>query len=395
MSYEGRTYSVVSLREGGFARAETMTDTTDIPSERDQNVSRQRARAAGLRLPGQPGPLNAITDVSGVEVGFNTIIYGDDLPVRTGVTAVLPRPLAQVVDPVWAGFFSQNGSGEMTGTHWIREAGWLSGPITLTNTFSVGLAHHATVRWMCRRFRDKLEHESWVMPVAAETFDGYLNDIVGQHVTEDDVIAAIESARSGPLYEGNVGGGTGMICYGFKGGTGTASRVVRTPAGTFTVGVLVQANHGIRPWLQVLGLPVGRHLPDPRGITRESGSIIGIIATDAPLYPTQLERLARRGGLGIARGGTPSGNASGDMFVAFSTAGGPGPLPEKPLSTLEWHANESLDPLLLAVVEGIEEAVLNAMFMAQTMTGRVGTIAALDPADLFAAMDKAAGDWRA
>lgn len=361
-----------------------------------QTASRRvRARASGLNFPGIPGPLNAITDVGGVEVGYTTLVRDEGAPIRTGVTAILPRPRADILDPVWAGFFSQNGAGEMTGTHWLREGGWLSGPITLTNTFSVGLAHHATVRWMCRNFRDRLEHESWVMPVAAETFDGYLNDIFGQHVTEEHVISAIEDARSGPLAEGNVGGGTGMICYGFKGGTGTASRIVKTPAGTFTVGVLVQANHGIRPWLQVLGVPVGRHLPDPRGISRESGSIIGIIATDAPLYPTQLERLARRGGIGIGRGGTPSGNASGDMFVAFSTAGGPGPLPERVLSTLQWHANESIDPIFLGAVEAIEEAVMNALFMAETMSGRVGTIQALEPAVLFEAMAKAQGDWKA
>ncbi|MGV6872148.1 DmpA family aminopeptidase [Pseudochelatococcus sp. B33] len=370
-----------------------MTKSTETTAASPQSP-RKRAREWGLKLPGIPGPLNAITDVPGVEVGVATLIRDGDTPVRTGVTAVLPRSGAEVVNPVWAGFFSQNGAGEMTGTHWVREAGWLSGPIVLTNTFSMGLAHHAAARWFIRKFRDKLAHESWLIPVAAETFDGYLNDIFGQHVGEDDVIAAIEAARSGPVPEGNVGGGTGMICYGFKGGTGTASRRVETPAGTFTVGALVQANHGIRPWFQILGLPVGRFMPDERGVSRESGSIIGVIAMDAPLYPTQLERMARRGGIGIGRGGTPSGNASGDMFVAFSTAKGPGPLPEKSISHMDWHANESLDPLFLGVVECIEEAVLNAMFMAQTMTGMAGTIPAIEGEQVLEAMRQAAAEWQ-
>jgi D-aminopeptidase len=331
---------------------------------------RPRARGLGLPLPGTTGPLNAITDVPGVEVGTTTLIRGET--VRTGVTAILPRPRTSLLNPVWAGMFSMNGNGEMTGAHWIRDGGWLTGPITVTNTFSVGLAHHAAVRWMAAAFPQAMDQCVWLLPVAAETYDGWLNDIAGQHVTESDVLSAIDSAKPGPVQEGCVGGGTGMICYEFKGGTGTASRRFRVDGEDYTVGVLVQANHGMREWLTVCGARVGEKMPDNTVWPRETGSIIVVIATDAPLIPTQLERLARRASIGIGRGGTPSGNNSGDIFVAFSTANDPGPLPEKPRLHFDALGNEVLDPVFLAVVESVEEAVLNVLIGAETMVGKNG-----------------------
>ena len=335
-------------------------------------AGRRRGRGFALPIPGTPGPCNAITDVPGVTVGFSTLIADGTATVRTGVSAVLPRPPERLLEPVWAGAFSMNGNGEMTGVHWIEEAGWLTGPITITNTFSVGLAHHATVRWMIRRFRPAFENYLWVLPVAAETYDGWLNDIAGQQVTEADVMAAIDGARPGPVTEGNVGGGTGMIAYEYKGGTGTASRRVTLGDDQYTVGVLVQANHGRRPWLSVCGVPVGASLSEGRLCDEERGSIIVVVATDAPLIPTQLKRLARRAVIGIGRGGTPSGNNSGDIFVAFTTANAPGPLPEP--TTLRFIAlgNDRLDPLFLGVVEAVDEAVLNAMLGAETMVGHRG-----------------------
>jgi D-aminopeptidase len=333
---------------------------------------RPRARGLKLPMPGVTGPLNAITDVGGVTVGFTTL-RRDGGAVHTGVTAILPRAPADLLHPVWAGVFSMNGNGEMTGAHWVRDAGWFTGPITITNTFSVGLAHHATLKWMAKRF-PALGEDLWALPVAAETYDGYLSDIAGFHVGEEHVLAAIEGARSGPVAEGCVGGGAGMIAYEFKGGTGTASRRTPTRLGEHTVGVLVQANHGIRPWLTVCGKPVGNALPGRRCHSVERGSIIVIIATDAPLLPGQLERLARRASIGIGRGGTPSGNSSGDIFLAFSTASDPGPLPEPAALSFTAVSNDDLDGLYLAVVESVEEAVLNAMLGAETTTGKHGRI---------------------
>lgn len=331
-----------------------------------------RARGLELPMPGRTGPLNAITDVAGVTVGFTTL-RNDGGPVHTGVTAILPRTPENLAHPVWSGVFSLNGNGEMTGAHWIRDAGWFTGPITITNTFSVGLAHHATLKWMAKRF-SALGEDLWALPVAAETYDGYLSDISGFHVTEEHVMRAIDGARSGPVAEGCVGGGTGMIAYEFKGGTGTASRIATTRLGEHTVGVLVQANHGIRPWLTVCGKPVGDLLPGERVYENERGSIIVIIATDAPLLPGQLERLARRASIGIGRGGTPSGNNSGDIFLAFSTANDPGPLPEPPSLSFAAVSNDDLDAIYLAVVESVEEAVLNAMLAAETTTGKHGRV---------------------
>lgn len=341
---------------------------------------RRRARDWDLPLPGTPGPLNAITDVPGVSVGFTTMSDPQKPQIQTGVTAILPRSHDDLLTPLWAGRFSMNGNGEMTGTHWIDEAGWFTGPITLTNTLSLGIAHHATTRWMIDHFRPQLEEKGlWLLPVCAETYDGWLNDIYGQHVTEDHVLAAINSATTGPVAEGNVGGGTGMVCYEFKGGTGTSSRRVTLAGQDFTIGVLVQANHGLRPWLTVCGRPVGAAMPGPTVWTQERGSIIAIIATDAPLLPIQLQRLARRAAIGIGRGGTPSGNNSGDIFMAFSTANSPGPLPEPPHLHLDAISNDRLDPVFLAVVEAVEEAVLNAMLGADTCTGyKERTVDAID-----------------
>ena len=292
-----------------------------------------RARDLGVPFDGTPGPLNAITDVPGVEVGMTTLVSGDGPlkvgvgPVRTGVTAILPRGKASK-DPVFAGWFSLNGNGEMTGTTWIDEAGFLESPIFITNTHSVGVVRDAAIKWAAEHVR---LFQAWSLPVVAETWDGTLNDINGFHVKPEHAIAAIERAAGGPVAEGNVGGGTGMICYGFKCGTGTASRKIDARFGGYTVGVLVQANHGARNLLRVAGVPVGQELPqsadaratDPARTADaigELGSIIIVVGTDAPLLPHQLKRVARRATLGLARTGSISSNGSGDIFIAFSTA---------------------------------------------------------------------------
>ena len=348
-------------------------------------TGKPRARGLGLPFASPTGPLNAITDVPGLAVGYRTLIEGDG--IRTGVTAVLPRPVPDVLEPLWAGFFALNGNGEMTGTHWIEEAGCLAGPILITNTLSVGIAHHGLIRWLTRRFPAEFANDFWPLPVVAETYDGYLNDIAKLAVGEADAIAAIEDATTGPLAEGNVGGGTGMIAYEWKGGTGTASRRVAIGSDTFTLGILVQANHGRRPWFRVAGMPVGERLRDGAFRSKERGSIIVVIATDAPLIPTQLKRLARRAALGVGRGGTPGGNSSGDIFLAFSTANGQGSLPEPPRLHFKAISNDLIDDLFMAVVEGVEEAVVNAMLAAETMTGKSGrTVEAIDHQALVAAM---------
>jgi len=343
-----------------------------------------RARGLGLPVPGRTGLHNAITDVAGVTVGMTTLTDPANPALHTGVTAILPRPSQDLLAPVWGGAFAMNGNGEMTGTHWLHEAGWFTGPITITNSLSLGRAHHGTIRWMIREFGPRLDrHGLWLLPVAAETYDGWLNDIYAQSVTEDHVLAAIDAATAGPVAEGSVGGGTGMIAYEYKGGTGTASRVVTLKGKDYTVGVLVQANHGLRPWLTVCGKPVGKALPGKAVWTQEKGSIIAIVATDAPLLPIQLQRLARRAAIGIGRGGTPSGNNSGDIFLAFSTANSPGPLPEPPELSLTAVGNDLLDPMFMAVVEAVDEAVLNAMLAATPCLGRKGRfVEALDGAYL-------------
>lgn len=321
-----------------------------------------RARALGLPFPGRTGPWNAITDVPGVHVGFTTL-SDPGRNIRTGVTAIIPRGDQTEPRPVWAGQYALNGNGEMTGTHWINDAGYFTGPICITNTHSVGMVHHGATRWMIDTydtfFRD--EH-AWAMPVVAETYDGVLNDINGQHVSAHHAIAALDAATSGPVAEGSTGGGNGMISYEFKGGTGTSSRLVDLGGKTYTAAALVQANHGIRPWLDILGRPIGRMMPEHRLTDRETGSIIVIIATDAPLSGLSLRQIAKRAAIGVGRGGSPGGNSSGDIFLAFSVANDR-PMPQKddPLITMPVLNNELLDPLYLAVVESIEEAVINAI----------------------------------
>jgi D-aminopeptidase len=346
-----------------------------------------RARALGVPFDGNPGPLDAITDVKGVEVGDTTLIRGDGKlvvgqgPVRTGVTVIFPRGQSDA-DPVYAGWFSQNGNGEMTGTTWIEESGFLEGPVGITNTHSVGLVRDSVIAWSVRTGR--LALQPWSLPVVAETWDGYLNDINGFHVQQADVFSALDSARGGPVPEGNVGGGTGMVCYGFKGGDGTASRVLSAEAGGYTVGVLVQCNCGRRPQLTIAGVPVGKLIPAAPGkamlepeVRGDVGSIIIVVATDAPLLPTQLKRLARRATMGLARTGSSSGNSSGDIFLAFSTANRGADKEPGPNSVLT-VSNDRITPLFQATVEATEEAIVNAMVAAQNMTGADGhTIEAL------------------
>ena len=346
-----------------------------------------RARALGVPFDGTPGSLNAITDVKGVEVGDTTLIRGEGKlivgqgPVRTGVTVIFPRGRADG-DPVYAGWFSQNGNGEMTGTTWVEESGFLEGPIGITNTHSVGLVRDSIIAWFVQNGRITLQ--PWSLPVVAETWDGSLNDINGFHVKQADVFAALDNAKGGPVPEGNVGGGTGMVCYGFKGGDGTASRVLSADAGGYTVGVLVQCNCGRRPQLTIAGVPIGKLIPVAPGkamlepeVRGDVGSIIIVVATDAPLLPTQLKRLARRATMGLARTGSSSGNSSGDIFIAFSTANRGANKEPGPNSVLT-VSNERISPLFQATVEATEEAIVNAMVAAQTMTGVDGhTIEAL------------------
>jgi L-aminopeptidase/D-esterase-like protein len=332
-----------------------------------------RARDLGVPFDGTPGRLNAITDVAGVEVGHTTLIAGEGKlqvgvgPVRTGVTALLPRG-RESADPVFAGWFSLNGNGEMTGTAWVEESGFLEGPVLLTNTSSVGLVRDAAVKFYTRRAK---QLQPWLLPVVAETYDGYLNDTHGFHVKEKHVFEALESARGGAVAEGNVGGGTGMTCFEFKGGIGTSSRKLAARDGGSTLGVLVQANFGLRPQLQIAGVPVGREVPEGAFRTRESGSILIVIATDAPLLPHQLKRLARRASLGLARTGSVSGNSSGDLFLAFSTAN-PGAAKKDGTVALTMLPNERMNALFEATVQATEEAIINALAAAETMTGRDG-----------------------
>jgi L-aminopeptidase/D-esterase-like protein len=332
--------------------------------------TRPRARDLGVPFDGAPGPLNAITDVSGVEVGHTTLISGEGKlqvgkgPVRTGVTAVLPRG-RQSGDPVFAGWFSLNGNGEMTGTTWIEESGFLESPVMITNTHSVGLVRDAVLAWQHKQGGTM---QPWGLPVVAETYDGWLNDINGFHVREKHVFDALDNARSGPVAEGNVGGGTGMICFEFKGGIGTASRKLGERHGSYTVGVLVQANFGLRHQLQIAGVPVGVEIPDGTFRQRETGSIIIVVATDAPLVAHQLKRLARRAALGLARTGSLSGNGSGDIFIAFSTAN-PEAAKSGGLAQLTMLPNERMNPLFDATAQATEEAIINALVAAETMTG--------------------------
>jgi len=331
---------------------------------------RPRARAAGVPFDGTPGPNNAITDVAGVEVGHSTIISGDGKlvvgsgPVRTGVTAILPRG-KESVDPVFAAWFSLNGNGEMTGTTWVEESGFLEGPVMITNTHSVGVVRDAVVK---RRVDRSVPGDWWALPVVAETWDGTLNDINGLHVKPQNAFEALDTAASGAVTEGNVGGGTGMICFEFKGGIGTASRKLDAKAGGYTLGVLVQCNCGRRTQLRIAGVPVGAEIEKQSPREQERGSIIIVIATDAPLLPHQLKRLARRATMGLARNGSTSGNGSGDIFLAFTTAN-PGAAGATNVSQLAVLPNERMNPLFEAVVQATEEAIVNAMFAAETMVG--------------------------
>src|SRR5579864_581493 len=343
--------------------------------------SAQRARDLGIPFEGTPGLLNSITDVTGVEVGYRTLISGEGKlrvgvgPVRTGVTAIFPRGKA-VVAPVFAGWFTENGNGEMTGTTWVEESGFLYGPVTITNTHSVGVVRDAVISWQLEHGTPIPVEDWWSLPVVAETWDGELNDINGFHVKADDAVAAMKDAHAGPIDEGNVGGGTGMICFEFKGGTGTSSRMLPESLGGYTVGVLVQCNFGTRDLLRIAGVPVGREIPKtPERDDR--GSIIVVVATDAPLLPHQMKRIARRVTLGLGRLGSISGNGSGDIFIAFSTAN-PGAGLAQSATNVQMLPNEKMNALFEATVQATEEAVVNAMVAAKTMAGINGyTVEAL------------------
>jgi D-aminopeptidase len=335
--------------------------------------SRPRARDLGVPFDGTPGPNNAITDVAGVEVGHTTLISGEGKlkvgagPVRTGVTAVLPRGKTST-DAVFGAWFTLNGNGEMTGTTWLEDSGFLDGPVMVTNTHSVGVVRDAVIAWKVKRGAPDMEGYWWSLPVVAETWDGWLNDINGFHVHPEHVFHALDSAHTGPVEEGNAGGGTGMVCNEFKGGIGTASRVLDSKDGGYTVGVLVQCNYGRRDQLRIAGVSIGKEIPDHPAYGNDVGSIIIVIATDAPLIPTQLKRVARRASLGLGRNGSYSGDGSGDIFVAFSTAN-PGAASPKGIHDLKMLPNDSLDPIFLATVQATEEAIVNAMVAAETMTG--------------------------
>ena len=357
-----------------------------------------RARSLGIPFTGRPGRWNAITDVPGVQVGYVTLIEGES--VRTGVTGILPRGAAAATDPVAAGFFSLNGNGEMTGVSWIGESGTFSLPLVITNTHSVGIAHAGIVAWTAKHHPEL--GDEWSLPVAAETWDGYLNDAYGHHVTEATVSGALEAARGGPVEEGSVGGGTGMICYEFKGGNGTASRLVDYRGTSYAVGVFVQANFGSRLELTLAGVPLGRLLPEDNPVGGDTatppgaGSVIGIVATDAPLLPHQCTALARRVIHGIARTGTISSHFSGDLFLAFSTAnpGGfsghsPPPGTGRDYDQLRFIPWAQINPFFAAVVQATEEAVANALVANEEMTGRDGHRTPAFPRDRVAALFRA------
>ncbi len=385
-------------------------------------AGQQKPRARGLGIPflGTPGPLNAITDVAGVEVGQVTLISGEGRlvigrgPVRTGVTAVLPRGKSS--DPVMAAWWTLNGNGEMTGTTWLEESGFMWGPVMITNTLSVGVVRDAVIEWAVKRNYDDF---LWALPVVAETYDGGLNDIKGMHVRKEHAFQALDGAKSGPVQEGDVGGGTGMVCHSFKGGIGTSSRTLTAENGGFTVGVLVQCNYGGRRRLSIAGVPVGpqlvgaeqcvaianpsdsslREVPrcdaDRRGALpadprEEVGSIIVVVATDAPLLPHQLKRLAKRVGLGIGRMGGIGGDSSGDIYLAFSTANAGAANPDSAVTLRMWP-NDRINPLFEATIDATEEAITNAMVAAETMTGADGYRVYALPTDQVVALLKRAG----
>jgi D-aminopeptidase len=346
----------------------------------DKSTAKPRARDLGVPFDGAPGPLNAITDVPGVSVGHTTLISGEGKlqigkgPVRTGVTAILPRGKDTMSNPVFAGWWSLNGNGEMTGTTWVEESGFLEGPVMITNTHSVGVVRDAVIQWRVNHGQPDPTGYWWSLPVVAETWDGWLNDINGFHVKAEDAFHAIDTAHNGPVEEGNVGGGTGMICNEFKGGIGTSSRKFDIKGASYTVGVLVQCNYGVRPNLRIAGVPVGREIPENAAYSSASfgemdrGSIIVVVATDAPLVSHQLKRLARRVSLGLGRNGSISGNGSGDIFIAFSTANS-GAAAADHVVDLKMLPNDLIEPVFASTVQATEEAVINAMVAAETMTG--------------------------
>lgn len=350
-----------------------------------------RARRFGISFDGEPGPNNAITDVAGVTVGYTTLISGDGPlvtgmgPVRTGVTAIIPRPLADLDTPLFAGMFSQNGNGELTGSHIIEEIGAFNFPVTITNTHSCGVARDATLRWVHKALPEVIE-SAWGLPVAGETYDGFLNDINGHHLTTEHVMDALDAAKAGPIEEGSVGGGTGMITFGFKAGSGTASRIVTWQGRRFTLGAFVQSNFGKRANFTLRGRRAGAELAEPRLIERtpraEKGSIIAVIATDAPFLPHQLKRLARRVPLGIAMTGGFGYHSSGDIFLAFSTANAAGvAAPGGELAAVEYIPDIDIDPFFDAVVQTVEEAILNSLVANEDMTGRDGNFVPALPKD--------------
>jgi D-aminopeptidase len=346
----------------------------------DTAHAKPRARDLGVPFDGSPGPLNAITDVSGVTVGHTTLISGEGKlqvgkgPVRTGVTAILPRGKDSMNNSVFAAWWSLNGNGEMTGTTWVEESGFLEGPVMITNTHSVGVVRDAVIQWRVTHGQPDPTGYWWSLPVVAETWDGWLNDINGFHIKPEHAFHAIDSAHSGPVEEGSVGGGTGMVCNGYKGGIGTSSRKLGEKEGGYTVAVLVQCNYGTRNNLRVAGIPVGREIPsdDPYASASFSeldrGSIIVVVATDAPLVPHQLKRLARRVSLGLGRNGSISGNGSGDIFIAFSTANSGAAATDRVVD-LKMLPNDKIEPVFAATVQATEEAIINAMVAAETMTG--------------------------
>ncbi|MDF1609566.1 P1 family peptidase [Hoeflea sp. YIM 152468] len=350
-----------------------------IPAWKNTPSGKLRAKGLGLRFEGASGPFNAITDVAGVSVGYSTIITGEGPlvtgkgPVRTGVTAIVPRPFGQIEQPLFAGFFSLNGNGELSGSHYIEETGKMALPVTITNTHSCGIARDATIRWAVEYLAERY-HDDFALPVAAETYDGFLNDINGFHVEARHVIEAIEAARGGAIEEGSVGGGTGMKCFGFKAGSGTSSRRLDYDGEAFTIGVFVQANFGTRRHLTVLGRTIGADPELPAMVTKtgdtDLSSIIVVIATDAPFLPHQLKRLARRASFGIGRTGGMATHGSGDLFLAFSTAASD--LGGGAMRTVRFVPDEDIDGFFEAVVQATEEAILNAMIANEAMTGRDG-----------------------
>ncbi|AID28303.1 D-aminopeptidase [Mesorhizobium sp. USDA 4775] len=355
---------------------------TDNPHHLATPSGKPRLRSFGIGFDGTPGPFNAITDVPGVAVGYATLISGDGPlvvgkgPVRTGVTAILPRPRADLATPVFAGIFSQNGNGELTGSHIIEETGAFNFPITITNTHSCGVSRDGTLRWMQRVLPTALD-SAWGLPVAAETYDGFLNDINGHHLTSEHVAQALDDANGGPIEEGSVGGGTGMITFGFKAGSGTASRIIGWQGNSYTVGAFVQSNFGKRRNFTLRGLRAGSELAEPairEGTPRaEKGSIIAVVATDAPFLPHQMKRLARRVPLGVAMTGGFGYHSSGDIFLAFSTANPAAALaPSGRIATADFIPDTDIDPFFDAVIQTVEESILNALAANDDMTGRDG-----------------------